>query len=235
MLKRNRGHRGPHSGRQKTDPAEQALELQELARRQLARNLHDAHIQSVAALAMHAHLAKRLLGKDLPAATEEIANLEDLARRTTKELRHLQFILRPQSLETRGLAAALQDLAAQEKELYGQSVQFEPEAKAAKGLGLHDSQLLFQIAAEAVVNARRHAQCNTITLKLTRPERGVLLLEIQDDGSGFDLSAIQTKPEEERGLGIVLMRIRAKLLGGELGIDTQKGRGTTVRVAAPMK
>ncbi len=234
MLKRNRGAKAPHSTRKKSDAIDPALKLQELASRQLARFLHDGPIQSIAALAMRADLANRLMDRDPAAAVEEVRNLEDLARRTTKEMRHLQFLLRPLSLESAGLVAALEDLVHHENELF-QVVQLEANQKTAANLDLYKAGLLFQIASEAVANARRHSQAKTVTIKLTHPEVDVLLLEVQDDGVGFDWPALESKPREERGVGLELMRIRAGLLNGELGIDTAKGRGTTVRVAAPIE
>lgn len=233
MLKSNR--RGTQSlNRQVTASPDPALELQELTRRQLARYLHDGPIQAVAALAMRADLANRLMEKDPAAAVEELSNLEDLARRTTKELRHLQFLLRPLSLESAGLLAALEDLVHHENELF-QVVQLDAKPNVASGLDTYRAGLFFQIASEAVVNARRHSQAKTVTIKLTRPELNVLLLVVQDDGVGFDWPSLESKPREERGVGLELMRIRAGLMGGEFAIDTQKERGTAVRVAAPLK
>lgn len=217
------------------DPSEKALELQELASRQFARHLHDGPIQSVAALAMRANLATRQPAKDPAAASEELTNLEQIARVTTKELRYLQFILQPLSLETAGLATALQDLVNQEKDVYNQVIKAEINPNADFDLQLRDAELFFQIAAEAVANARLHAQAKTITVRLTRPEITVLLLEVADDGMGIDWTALESKPREKRGLGIDLMRLRAGLLGGELAISTNKDRGTTVRIAAPVK
>lgn len=234
MLKRNRAAKTPRSTHQKTGSIDPVLDLQELTRRQLARQLHDGVIQSVAALAMRADIANRLMGSDPSAAVEELRSLEELARRTTKELRHLQFLIRPLSLESAGLVAALEDLVHHENELF-QVVQLDTKPKAAAGLDLHKAGLFFQIASEAVANARRHSQAKIVTIKLARPEDDVLLLEVQDDGIGFDWTALESKPREERGLGLELMRIRAGLLGGEFVIDTQKERGTTVRVAAPIK
>jgi len=210
------------------------LEHQELARRQIARYLHDGPTQSVAALAMRADLVNRLMETDPAAALEEVRTLEDLARRTAKELRHLQFLLRPLSLESIGLVGALEDLVHHENELF-QIVHLEAKPNVASGLDTYRAGLFFQIASEGVANARRHSQAKKVTIRLARPELSVLLLEVQDDGVGFDWPSLESKPREERGLGIELMRIRTGLLGGEFAVDTQKGRGTTVRVAAPIK
>lgn len=175
-----------------TEAEDLGIELYELTRRQLARRLHNGAIQSVAALAMRADLANRLAAKDPAAAVDEVRQLEELARRTTKELRALQFVLRPVSLETLGLEAALHDLVHQENEIYGHAIQLEIKPNTASGLGLRQATLVFHIAAEAVANARRHAQARTTIVKLTRPELHVLLLEVTDDGAGFDWTSLES-------------------------------------------
>jgi two-component system NarL family sensor kinase len=235
MLKSSKGSTGSLSGRLKPDMTEQALKLQELARWQLARSLHDGPIQNVAALAMRAALASRLMAEDPTTAAKEALKLEDAARQTSKELRYFQFVLRPQALETAGLVPALEDLARHAGELFAQTVHIDAVGKTSFALELPVRDQLFQIAAEAVSNARKHAQASVVTVRLTRPESGVLLMEIEDDGIGFDWPAYESKPREQRGLGLELMRIRANLLSGEFAIDSQQGRGTTVRVATPVR
>ena len=87
---------------------ERMVEIHEEARKKLARDLHDGPTQSVAAMAMRLNITRRMLVKDVKGATEEIVKLEELAHRTTKEIRHMLFTLRPLILESQGLAAAVQ-------------------------------------------------------------------------------------------------------------------------------
>lgn len=98
------------------------IEVQEEARKKLARDLHDGPTQSVAAIAMRVNMAQRTMVKDPKAAYEELSCIEELARRTTKEIRHMLFTLRPLVLESQGLVSALQAMADKMKETYSQNV-----------------------------------------------------------------------------------------------------------------
>src|SRR5512140_3158149 len=101
---------------------ERMLEIQEDARKKLARDLHDGPTQSVAAIAMRVNFARRLMERDAKAAAEELFKIEDLARHTTKEIRHMLFTLRPLILESSGLTAALEAMAEKMHETYSQNV-----------------------------------------------------------------------------------------------------------------
>ena len=84
------------------------VEIGENERKKLARDLHDGPTQSIAAIAMRINYTRKLLEREPDKVDAELAKIEDLARRTTKEIRHMLFTLRPLVLETQGLVAALQ-------------------------------------------------------------------------------------------------------------------------------
>ena len=205
-----------------------------LSLRQLARRLHDGPIQAVAALAMQADIANRLLNRDPTAAAAELTKLEELARRTTRELRHIQFTLRPQSLESAGLAVALGDLAAHDNELYGDAVNIEIEQGADARLNDPQKEYLFHIAADAISNARKYGLATKIEVGL-RQLSNETTLEIRDNGIGFDLKKEGNNNDGDLGLGLDLMKLRTRLMGGRLKIETQTGLGTVVRVSVPVK
>jgi signal transduction histidine kinase len=200
--------------------------------RLLAARLHDGPVQSMAAMAMEADIANRLLSQDPAAAANELGKLKELARRTSRELRHLQFTLRPQSLESAGLAAALDDLAAHDYELHEDAVYLEVGPGSEKGLTLAQKEALFQIAADAVSNARKFGLATKIEINLKRSNKK-LLLEVRDYGSGYDLEK-ENNQKSDLGFSLRLMRLRARLLGGRLKIETQAGLGTVVRVTVPV-
>lgn len=202
---------------------------------QLARRLHDGPAQSLSAIVMRVSLARRLLPKDPAATGDELHKLEELSRLATKEMRHLAFVLRPQALEHGGLALALQDLAAQFREIYNIDVQVEADEQAAAGLVRSRQAILFSIAAEAVANACQHAQARTVVVKLARDEvdRDVLALDVRDDGTGFDAEIEEHKREANGALGLALLRERTALLGGLLDLSSQPG-GTQLRVRVPL-
>jgi signal transduction histidine kinase len=208
--------------------------IQEDARKKLARDLHDGPTQTVAALAMRVNFARRLMDRDAPAAAEELYKIEDLARRTTKEIRHMLFTLRPLVLESQGLTAALESMAEKMDETYGQSVIIETDEELIAQMEVSKQGVVFYIAEEAVNNARKHAQAEHIWVRIQEMEADLALLEIEDDGVGFDPASIEASYEDRGSLGMVNMRERTQLVNGVLKIDSADGHGTRVRVVIPL-
>lgn len=217
--------------RSSTQPLPDPERVEALVRRQLARHLHDGPTQSVAALAMRADIAQRT---GATGGDAELGKLEDLARSTTRDLRYFQFLLYPHSLTSAGLEVTLQDLAAQFDSLYSQKVELELDGTALEKLPQPAQQQLFLIAAEALDNVRRHAEVSSATLRMHAPERGVLLLEVNDEGRGFD-TAILADCERDGKLGIAIMVERVRILRGEIRIDSHPGVGCHLRAALPTK
>ncbi|MDX9991355.1 MAG: histidine kinase [Anaerolineales bacterium] len=218
------------------DEKERMAEAQEEARKKLARDLHDGPTQSVAAIAMRVNLARRMLERNQGDAVEELVKIEDLARRTTKEIRHMLFTLRPLVLESQGLNAALEQMAEKMKETFGQQVVVQVDEKLADDIEMGKKGIIFYLAEEAVNNARKHAQSPNIYVRLrtVKNESEIAWLQIADEGQGFDVEAI-TKSYDKRGsLGMVNLRERTELVNGLLHIDSAPGKGTRVNVYIPL-
>jgi signal transduction histidine kinase len=213
---------------------ERMMEIQEEARKKLARDLHDGPTQSVAAIAMRVNFARRLIDRDVKAAADELFKIEDLARRTTGEIRHMLFTLRPLVLESQGLVAALEAMAEKMHETYNQNVIINADGKVVPELELGKQAIIFYIAEEAVNNARKHAQAAHIWVRLKPLEEGVVLLEIEDDGVGFNVGAVDSTYEKRGSLGLVNIRERAELINGMSHIDSTEGKGTCIRVVIPL-
>jgi signal transduction histidine kinase len=185
-------------------------------------------------MAMRINLARRMLQKDVNSASEELVRLEELAHRTSKEIRHMLFTLRPLILESQGLGAALQAMAEKMNETFSQKVIVNVEAKLADQLEMGKQGVIFYIVEEAVNNARKHANAPTIGVRLGQLEPGIALLEIVDDGVGFDVKAVNTAYDKRGSLGMVNLRERAELVNGLLNIDSAPGKGTRVQVYIPL-
>ena len=215
---------------------ERMVEIHEEARKKLARDLHDGPTQSVAAMAMRLNITRRMLTKDLKGATEEIVKLEELAHRTTKEIRHMLFTLRPLILESQGLAAAVQAMADKMMETYSQKVTLNIEERVTIQLEMGKQGVIFYIIEEAVNNARKHASAPVIAVGLRQVEPGIALLEITDNGVGFDVKAMSEAYDKRASssLGMVNLRERAELVNGLLQIDSALGKGTKVQVYIPL-
>ncbi|MBN2550900.1 MAG: sensor histidine kinase [Anaerolineales bacterium] len=213
---------------------ERMMEIQEEARKKIARDLHDGPTQSVAAIAMRVNFARRLIERDAKSASEELFKIEELARRTTKEIRHMLFTLRPLVLESQGLVAALESMAEKTKETYNQEVIVQVDPEIVQTLEASKQAVVFYIAEEAVNNARKHARAAHIWVRLKSLRENLNMLEIEDDGVGFNVGEVDASYNNRGSLGMVNMRERAELVNGVLRIESSPGRGTRVRVVIPL-
>jgi len=215
---------------------ERMVEVHEEARKKLARDLHDGPTQSVAAMAMRLNIARRLVEKDPKAALDELSKLEELAHRTTKEIRHMLFTLRPLVLESQGLAAALKSMADKMRETYNQNVTVNVDEKISTQMEVGKQGVIFYIIEEAVNNARKHANAATISVRLGSFQQGLALLEIEDNGVGFDVEAVNKSYDKRSSssLGMVNLRERTELVNGLLNIQSAVGKGTKVQVYIPL-
>jgi signal transduction histidine kinase len=215
---------------------ERIVQSQEEARKKLARDLHDGPIQSVSAIVMRADVAAQFLMQDPKQVAEELSKIEDLARRSTKELRHLLFTLRPLALESEGLISALQAMADKMHDTYQQNVQIDVDPAIIKELEMGKQNVIFYLCEEAVNNARKHARATVIlvSLKFFPQQPEIASLEIIDNGVGFDVQQVMGDYEKRGSLGMVNLQERADLINGRLNIDSVPKKGTRVRVLIPL-
>jgi len=212
---------------------ERITEIHEQARHKLARDLHDGPTQSISAIAMRVNFARRLIERDVKSAADELFKIEELARRTTKEIRQMLFTLRPLVLESQGLVSALEQLAAQVHENYKQEVLIEAQPGVAADMEVGKQGVVFFIAEEAVNNARKHAQAPHIWIRLSR-EGELFRMDIEDDGLGFDLGAVESNYEARGSLGMVNLRERTELVSGVIRITSVQGKGTRISLTVPL-
>ncbi|GLW64499.1 hypothetical protein Arub01_27430 [Actinomadura rubrobrunea] len=202
-------------------------------RNRLARELHDAVAQKLFSLRLTAQAAAALAERDPARCVRELAQVERLAADALAELRAVIFELRPADLAD-GLAASLRKHVEVLDRAYDADVRFTMDGGAVALPEEHEA-VVFRIAQEALYNALRHASARTIEVRL-RTEDGAVVLEVADDGVGFDPGAASAKNggEPHGGLGLASMRDRALSIGGALAIDAAPGTGTVVRLEVPL-
>jgi signal transduction histidine kinase len=206
---------------------EHSRELSVLSERnRLALELHDAVSQKLFGLVLNAETVATLLERDLPAARDQVLELQELAREALDELRSLIFELRPPELERDGLCGALRKHVDVLRRVQPTPVELEGDLELEADAG-RDGEV-FRIAQEALQNALRHAQATRILVRL-HSDDGRILLDVVDDGIGFDPDAIEVR---SRRLGLTSMEERAHRLGARLEIHSAKGEGTTVHLDA---
>jgi signal transduction histidine kinase len=212
-------------------PAKAEAEIREDERRRLARELHDGPAQSLAGALFGLDLALSALNRAPETARDELGGARRLVRDALDDVRALMAGLRPRQLEERGLVVALHMLAAMPP-LWGAEVGVETRGIKEGDRLPPDVELgLYRIAQESVSNARRHGAASHVHVSVdvgsTRAE-----LTIADDGRGWEGDS--SPPAAGRGDGLPGMRERARLLGGELRVESALGRGTCVSVTVPL-
>ena len=144
------------------------------------------------------------------------------------------FTLRPLILESQGLGAALKSMADKMRDTFNQNVVVNIDEQIAGQMEMGKQGVIFYIVEEAINNARKHANAANIWVRLRPFQQGVAVLEIEDDGIGFDVEAVNKGYEKRSSLGMVNLRERAELVNGLLNIQSAKGKGTKVLVYLPL-
>ena len=193
-------------------------------RLKIARDLHDTLAHSMMAMLAEIRLLRKLHVHDPAALPDELGRAEQVAHDGLKEARASISRMRFNSVRDVGLGTALGDALKLLGERTGLQVDFESDANAA-AFAEERAEAVFRIAEEAMRNVERHAKAGRVRVRLRHREEGVLELDIEDDGVGFDLNAAHPGH-----FGIVGMREQAQLIGAELTLQSVADRGTTVRL-----
>jgi signal transduction histidine kinase len=203
------------------------IDSAEQERSRWARELHDETLQGLAVLRMRLASALR---EESPAELHRTGQeaVEQIDEEIVK-LRRLITELRPASLDTIGLEAALQALAEQHRQASGIEIDCDlalPREKDERPTPVLET-AVYRLVQEALNNVSKHSMARHAELAV-RARRGAIEIELSDDGVGFEPSLVR------EGFGLVGMRERAALLGGTLEIDSTKGAGTRLRASIPV-
>ncbi len=207
------------------------LQIQELERRHLARELHDeiGQVLTVAKI----HLQTAALSPESASLAAQIEEPVALLDRLLAQVRSLSLDLRPPLLDDLGLVPSLHWLLQQHEARAGTpEVHLDTDAL----LGRCDPMIetaCFRIAQEALTNALRHARAQNVHVSLALQDEH-LRLAVRDDGIGFDAAAARVRAERGGSLGLLGMHERASLAGGTLTLLSAPGRGTEVEAVFPL-
>jgi signal transduction histidine kinase len=208
------------------DQVEELATVQE--RNRLARELHDSVTQTIFSMTLTAQSALILIDRDPGRVKEQLGHLKELSKSALAEMRGLIQQLHPRTVAEKGLAAALQELAAEKKEKDGLAVEVQVWCTegAPPRLPAESEESLFRVIQEALNNVVKHAQTDsaTVTLDLRASPAS---LTIEDRGTGFDPGRLGSAPGH---LGLTSMEERVRALGGRLRIESRPGAGTRIRI-----
>jgi signal transduction histidine kinase len=205
------------------------VQAQEAERTRLAQEVHDGPAQALSNAIFHVEYVERLIDGDLRAAHDELRLVRDRLRRELAEVRTFIGRLRPPVLDELGLEGSLVELA--EGLAAALDIPVETDLRAATDrLGEAAQTVVLRIVQEALQNVRRHAAATRVTI-VSRLEDDRWVVEVTDDGRGFDVASMATRGR--RNFGLQFMRERAGLIGADFEVTSQPAGGTTVRLAIP--
>jgi signal transduction histidine kinase len=213
--------------------AQEAAAAAERAR--LARELHDTVTQALFSMTMHAEAAQMALERAVDSGAiradgplgRNLRHLRELSEGALAEMRALVFELRPGALQEEGLAAALRKHAAALSAREGVPIAVQaPEWRVQ--LDRSTEEQLYRLAQEALHNVVKHARASRADVRLEVDAAGRLVLEIDDDGRGFDPATVPAGH-----LGLRTMADRVDQIGGVLQVQSASGAGAMVRVTVP--
>ncbi len=208
------------------------IEADEQARRELARDLHDGPTQTIAAIAMRLNFIQNLIDQDPARAKIELQRIEELAKKTSVEVRSMLFTLRPLVLETQGLGAAVDTLLKRYSETDGVETRLIG-GEFGRLLNKSAQGVVFAIVEEALNNARKYSRASLIEVRFWQAD-SLFAASVHDNGVGFDTYDISRDYSTRGSLGMVNMRERAERIDGSLRVESSPDSGTTVTLVVPL-
>jgi two-component system sensor histidine kinase UhpB len=204
----------------------QILRAQEEERQRIARELHDEAAQSMTSLLVRLRLLEQAQTPEI--AQQRVKELRELTTRALEDVRRVAVELRPSVLDDLGLVDALHAHADDLNR--GAGMRVDVSAGGVGGRLPTDLELAFyRVAQEALTNARRHGHAARARVRL-QSDGPRVVLEVEDDGVGFDAR----RPAGVGGLGLAGMQERMALVGGDVAVHAEPGRGTRIVAAAPL-
>ncbi len=210
----------------------QVISAQEEERKRISRELHDVIAQTLTSISVRLSGLKpettrnpKGLERSIGRTQEEVVRAVDIVHRFARELR-------PAVLDTLGLVPALHDFLKRFGAETGirSNLSVFPEVERVSD---DKRTVLYRVALEALTNVRRHAQATLVELVIQKLD-GSLSMTVKDNGRGFQ-SQGPLRPRKDKRLGLLGMRERLEMLGGEFRIVSMPGKGTTVFARIPLK
>jgi signal transduction histidine kinase len=207
------------------------LTVQEDEQQRIAMELHDGCGQDLNVLKLRLQAIQNQLPKD---ATELVKQCDQLLSYTDKIIDNIRSIshgLKPATLETLGLAAAVQGIIrefAQHK-----NIQVETDIDSLDDVTDPKAQVcLFRIFQEALINIHKHAQATWVLITVTHEGKDILI-RIEDNGIGFDMQHQSERTNGFRAMGLSAMALRSRMIGATIDIVSEAGQGTRLTIDLP--
>ena len=204
------------------------VRAEEAERARIAADLHDDSVQSLTALALRLDLLRNRLDPSQAQALADVEMIRGMVDETVSRLRRMMFDLRPEVLDRAGLGPALGIVLERISEDTDITTSLVDQLATQPAADLRA--ILFRVARECLMNARKHAGARRIEVELASTERGTRV-RVRDDGRGFDPEQL---PRPDPGhLGFASMRERMESAGGRMIVTSSPGRGALVELWVP--
>jgi len=208
------------------------LDVVEEGMRRISHELHDGTCQALTAIKLELGLLDRRLPAEAGALHDSVRGIRDQVVDVMQGVRQMSHLLHPPVLDDFGAVAAMESTGEKYRETSGLDVRVgcsEPGMRFVPAVEL----LLFRVFQEGLTNIVKHAEASRVDVRVTR-EPETVLLEIEDDGRGFDAHAYFRTPSPSMGLGLVSMRERVAHFGGLLRVSSRPGSGARIVVRVPV-
>jgi len=207
------------------------VSTQEDERRRISRDLHDQLGQRLTALRLKIASLKEACDGDSDLISR-IQRLEEIGVGLDSEVNFLAFELRPSVLDDLGLVVAIGNFVREWSQHYGIAAEFHASGLRRRRLEPDLETNIYRITQEALNNTLKHSKAVNASVLLEVRKKNVILI-VEDDGVGFDVSEAAKKRAAGAGLGLIGMRERAALFGGTVEIESAPNNGTTIFVRIP--
>ncbi len=208
------------------------LSAQEEERKEISRELHDEIVQTLTGINVQLATLKIESGVNETSFSKHISYTQRLVEKSVNIVHQFARNLRPTLLDDLGLIPALQAYLKVFTERTGLLVRFTVFAGVEK-LNNDKRTVLFRVAQAALINTERHAGANSVSVTIKDLPQ-MVLMEIHDDGKSFDVAHVMDSRRNKR-LGLIGMRERVEMVGGNFEVISKPGYGTTVSVRIPFK
>ncbi len=207
---------------------EQLVTTQEDERRRIARDMHDHFGQHLTALRLNLETLRKICG-DNEKICEQVDETQAIAKTLDSDISFFIWELRPNVLDDLGFKNAVESFVQKWSVHFSIPAEVHTGAFEEKRVSDDAEINLYRILQEALNNVYKHAKAKNVSVLLEQRDRSVVLI-IEDDGRGFESEKTLNR---RKGLGLIGMRERAALVGGNLQIESSKGKGTTIFVRVP--
>jgi two-component system sensor histidine kinase DegS len=201
-------------------------------RRYVARELHDGVAQTALQLGLQAGICRKLLDRDnLDMLADELAQLEERIQTTSNQVREvIADMRRPQIDPDTGLDEYIQRAIDTHLERGGPPVECECDFSGFPHYSVQQKLALYRILQESLLNIRKHANAHNVFIKMLNNDKDYALV-IADDGHGFDMAEVKSRPIDKGGAGFANLEVRARAVGGAVAVGPNaNGKGTEIKI-----